>query len=202
MTLPISWDAKAPSEVAHYRVLWSGEIGTDTISTSTWEVPVGITKDSDSYTSNTATIVLSGGTSPVTYTLKNTIVTTGGDTFVQYVTITVRIPEPALVDLRMVKRRLHIEEDNHDDDDDLEALIIQSSRMMIGYLKSAADVFLDDDGAILIDSVQPEVQAATIRLVGYLYRSPDNDIEAAFSHGNLPWSVTALVYHLRDPAMA
>jgi hypothetical protein len=202
MTLPISWDPKAPSEVASYRVLWATELGSDTIATSTWEVPTGITKDSDSFTSNTATIILSGGTSPVTYTLKNTIVTTGGDTFVQYVTITVRIPEPSLVDLRMVKRRLHIEEDNHDDDDDLEGLIIQASRMVIGYLKSAADVFLDDDGAILIDSVQPEVQAATIRLVGYLYKNPDGDPDKEFSLGNLPWSVTALVYHLRDPAMA
>lgn len=48
----------------------------ETIDTSTWTVPTGITKDSDSKGATTVTIWLSGGTAGATYTISNKIVTT------------------------------------------------------------------------------------------------------------------------------
>ncbi len=71
---------KDPSAVLDYQVNWATWLGTDTISTSTWTVPTGLTKDSDTNTTTTATAWLSGGTAGRTYTVTNRIVTAGGRT--------------------------------------------------------------------------------------------------------------------------
>jgi len=59
---------------------WSAWLEDDTIATSTWEVPTGITKDSDDKTDSTATIWVSGGVVTKTYSLVNRITTAGGRT--------------------------------------------------------------------------------------------------------------------------
>jgi len=66
--------------VKDYQIDWSDWLGADTISTSAWSVPAGITKNSDSNTTTTTTIWLSGGTDQADYEIYNTIVTTGGRT--------------------------------------------------------------------------------------------------------------------------
>lgn len=71
---------KDPSAVLDYAVDWATWLDEDTISASTWTVPAGITKDSDTFTTTTATVWLSGGTAGSHYTLTNRIVTTGGRT--------------------------------------------------------------------------------------------------------------------------
>lgn len=74
---------KDPDAVLDYGVDWSAELakhGNDTINTSTWIVPTGITKDSDSHTTTTATIWLSGGSVGKTYKVVNRITTVGGRT--------------------------------------------------------------------------------------------------------------------------
>jgi hypothetical protein len=51
--------------------------------------------------------------------------------------------------------------------------------------------------------VYPErVRHATIMLVGYLYRAPDSNPSGEWTQGNMPWTVSALLYQLRDPALA
>ena len=52
----------------------------DTISSATFTVPAGITKDSDSNTTTTATAVLSGGTVGESYDILCRIVTAAGRT--------------------------------------------------------------------------------------------------------------------------
>lgn len=47
----------------------------DTIVTSTWIVPTGLTKTNESNTTTTATVWLSGGTVGSSYTVTNRIVT-------------------------------------------------------------------------------------------------------------------------------
>ncbi len=85
--MALKWPNKDPNEVLDYDLNWSARLAGDTIATSTWIVPDGITKDSDS-TSDTATkIWLSGGTEGETYTLTNRVVTEGGRTMDQSVTI-------------------------------------------------------------------------------------------------------------------
>ena len=80
MTASHSFPAKDPNEVLDYTVDWQGDNtpvleSGETITTSTWTTPSGLTEDSTSKTSTTTTVVLSGGTAGTTYELTNTIVT-------------------------------------------------------------------------------------------------------------------------------
>lgn len=72
---------KDPDEVLDYVRDWSADLGADTIATSVWTVPDGLTKDSDTNTTTTATIWLSGGTLGANYEVLNRITTAGGRTF-------------------------------------------------------------------------------------------------------------------------
>lgn len=76
--MTLSWPTKDPDAVLDYEIDWSTWLGSDTISTSAWTVPAGLTKDSDTNTTTTATIWLSGGTAGEVYELTNHIVTAGG----------------------------------------------------------------------------------------------------------------------------
>ena len=64
--------------------------GGETISTSTWTVPSGITKDSDSGTTTKATIWLSGGTAGEDYDLVNHVVTSSDREDDRTITVAVR----------------------------------------------------------------------------------------------------------------
>lgn len=76
--------AKDPSAVLDYGFNWDANNWlaniSDTIATSVWAVPDGITQDSETETATTTTIWLSGGTLGQQYTIVNTITTTGGRT--------------------------------------------------------------------------------------------------------------------------
>lgn len=76
---------KDPDEVKDYVIDWTDRLNEDVIATSTWIVPDGITKDSDSFDAdeNTTTIWLSGGTLNDNYEFTNRITTTGGRTLDQ-----------------------------------------------------------------------------------------------------------------------
>ncbi len=99
--------------------------------------------------------------------------------------------------LTETKRSLRILETETDDDALLEMLITAASKSVANYLKSSADSLLPNEAEI-----PAEVRVATIMLVGYLYRSPDEDPDKYFERGFLPAPVTALLYPLRDPAVA
>lgn len=75
---PIGVWTKDPNSVLPYTVDWSDWLGADTISTSAWTVPSGITQVSTSNTTTVATILLSGGTSGDSYSLTNRITTAAG----------------------------------------------------------------------------------------------------------------------------
>lgn len=81
---------KDPDAVLDYSIDWSDWLGSDTISTSTWEVDSGITEDSNSNTDTVTTIWLSGGTAGKKYELTNRITTTGGRTDDRTIIIVVR----------------------------------------------------------------------------------------------------------------
>jgi hypothetical protein len=73
--------SKDPDDVKDYLFDWSAWLGDeDTIETSTFILPAGLTADSDSNTTTTATIWISGGTIGNTYKVLNRIVTAGGRT--------------------------------------------------------------------------------------------------------------------------
>jgi hypothetical protein len=70
---------KDPDAVLDYGFDWSDWLeSAETIATSTWTVPAGITKDSDTKDNTTTTIWLSGGTEGASYKITNHIVTSEG----------------------------------------------------------------------------------------------------------------------------
>ncbi|MDF3606327.1 head-tail connector protein [Paracoccus sp. DMF-8] len=99
-----------------------------------------------------------------------------------------------LVTKDQVKAALKL--DGNEDDIALDLLIPAASGAILNYLKSSGE-------SIISPSTAPhEVQIATIYLIGVLMRNPDNDTERAFDRGYLPMPVTAMLYPLRDPALA
>lgn len=85
----LRWPDKDPNETLDYRLNWRARIPAgDSITTSVWSSPAGITKGTNTYTTYTTTLWLSGGTTGETYTFTNTITTTQGRTLEQSVTIT------------------------------------------------------------------------------------------------------------------
>jgi hypothetical protein len=80
---------KDPHAILDYQVDWSEWLGADTISTSTWTVPAGLTLEAETETGTTATVWLSGGTAGQSYTVTNRIVTDGGRTDDRSITIVV-----------------------------------------------------------------------------------------------------------------
>lgn len=70
---------KDPGSTLDYQIDWSAWLETgDTIESSTWVVPAGLTEVSDSATDDATTVWLSGGTAGASYTVVNQITTTGG----------------------------------------------------------------------------------------------------------------------------
>lgn len=80
---------KDSAAVLDYQIDWSEWLDGDTISTSEWTVPSGITEDSDANTTTTATVWLSGGTVGQEYRIVNRVVTAGGRTDERYIRIKV-----------------------------------------------------------------------------------------------------------------
>lgn len=69
---------KDPNATLDFVVDWSAWLDGDTINGATWTVPAGITKTSDSNTTTTATIWLSGGTVKSVYPITCRVSTTAG----------------------------------------------------------------------------------------------------------------------------
>lgn len=73
---------KDPDAVLDYQVDWSSWLSAtspvDSIVTSSWAAEAGITIDSQSSSSTTATVWLSGGQRGRQYEVRNRIVTAGG----------------------------------------------------------------------------------------------------------------------------
>jgi hypothetical protein len=84
-----TWASKDPDEILDYQIRWANRLIDDTIASSTWEVPAGITEEDNSFADYRTYIWLSGGTAGETYTITNRITTAAGRTMDQSVSITV-----------------------------------------------------------------------------------------------------------------
>lgn len=113
----------------------------------------------------------------------------------------------------------HLNMDHDQDDVLITAYIGAASGAVKNYLKSASpyeverdsndDPILDSSGdpVYVVDSsgdkiVRYEVQAAVLLMLGFLYKDRDENPDSAFDRGYLPRPVTALLFPLRDPALA
>lgn len=75
----MAWDAKDPQAVRDYGVDWSRDLGTATISTSTWTVIAGtVTVVTSSRTTTTTTVRLAGGADGETAEVLNHIILNDG----------------------------------------------------------------------------------------------------------------------------
>ena len=89
MTYPIF--AKDPLAILDYKIDWSQWLPTgDTIATSTWQLPTGISLSTSTNTTTTTTAWLTGGTPGTSYMVTNKIVTAGGRTDERSLTIQVQ----------------------------------------------------------------------------------------------------------------
>ena len=93
----MSFFVKDPNAILDYQINWATWLGSDTINTSTWTVPTGITAGNGSNgapapsnTTTTATVWLIGGTAGVEYTLVNRITTVAGRTMDHSIVVIVR----------------------------------------------------------------------------------------------------------------
>ena len=68
---------KDPGAKLPYSIDWTLWLEGETIVASTWSVPTGITKVSDSFTSKVTTIWLEGGTAGSDYQVVNHVTTSG-----------------------------------------------------------------------------------------------------------------------------
>jgi hypothetical protein len=70
--------SKDPDATLDYKGDWSKWLGGDTIATSTWDVPDGITLLSETHDATTVLTWFSGGTAGQKYEVRNRITTAAG----------------------------------------------------------------------------------------------------------------------------
>ncbi|HEK1482710.1 TPA: phage gp6-like head-tail connector protein [Pseudomonas aeruginosa] len=119
----------------------------------------------------------------------------------------------------MERAKAHLGMDHDEDDTLISAYISAASGAVKNYLKSASayEVERDSNDDPVLDSngdpvyardsngakeVRLEVQQAVLLLIGFFYKDRDENPDGAFAQGYLPAPVTALLYPLRDPALA
>lgn len=76
--MALTWPPKLPAETLDYQVNWTARLAGDTIVTSVWSIPAGLTGSLQTSTTTTATTWLAGGTAGTTYSIENTITTAAG----------------------------------------------------------------------------------------------------------------------------
>lgn len=81
---------KDPDAILSYGFNWTEWLNGDTIATSDWLLPSGITEDSASNTTTATQIIISGGTAGTSYVVTNRITTAGGLTEDRSFTLQVR----------------------------------------------------------------------------------------------------------------
>lgn len=88
--MSLSWPPKDPDENLDYKIDWTARLAGDTIQTSLWIVPVGLTKGAESNTNTATTVWLTGGTINTDPQVTNRITTAGGRTMDQTVKLKIR----------------------------------------------------------------------------------------------------------------
>lgn len=86
---PISVFQKDPLSVLDYSITWALWLGDDTIASSSWTIPVGLGNAGSAFSRSTTTIWLTGGTAGTSYSVYNTITTSGGRTEKRTIKVTV-----------------------------------------------------------------------------------------------------------------
>lgn len=104
-----------------------------------------------------------------------------------------------LVTLEEAKMHLRIDDDYGDPD--LTLKIQGGSAAILSYIQGSRDLVVDDTGALIVGEPLTRVQTALLVLLGYLDRNRGGEEEEKLKQGELPYSVTMLIYDLRKPTI-
>lgn len=103
-----------------------------------------------------------------------------------------------LVTLSQAKEHLHIDDDSSDDD--LLLKIQSGSAAILSYIQGSRERVVEG-GRLVEGEPLKRVQAALLVLLGYLDRNRSGEEEEKLNQGELPFSVTMLIYDLRRPTV-
>lgn len=104
-----------------------------------------------------------------------------------------------LVTLEEAKMHLRIDDDYGDSD--LTLKIQGGSAAILSYIQGSRSLVVDDSGNLIDGEVLTRVQTALLVLLGYLDRNRGGEEEEKLKQGELPFSVSMLIYDLRKPTI-
>lgn len=104
-----------------------------------------------------------------------------------------------LVTLQQAKEHLRIEED--DGDADLTLKIQAGSAAILAYVQGSRDLIVSSNGALIEGEPLQRTRTALLMLLGWLDRNRGGEEEEKLQQGELPYSVTMLIYDLRRPTI-
>lgn len=104
-----------------------------------------------------------------------------------------------LVTLEEAKMHLRIDDDYGDSD--LTLKIQGGSAAILSYIQGSRALVVDDVGNLIDGEPLTRVQTALLVLLGYLDRNRGGEEEEKLKQGELPFSVSMLIYDLRKPTI-
>ncbi|MFY0201028.1 head-tail connector protein [Klebsiella variicola] len=104
-----------------------------------------------------------------------------------------------LVTLTQAKTHLRIDDDAGDED--LLLKIQAGSAALLSYIQGSRDKVVDGEGNLIEGEPLLRMQESLLRLLGYLDRNRNGEEEEKLNQGELPFSITMLIYDLRRPTI-
>ncbi len=96
--------------------------------------------------------------------------------------------------------KLHLRIDDDYGDSDLTLKIQGGSAAILSYIQGSRALIVDDSGNLIDGEPLTRVQTALLVLLGYLDRNRGGE-EEKLKQGELPFSVSMLIYDLRKPTI-
>ncbi|ENY6970505.1 head-tail connector protein [Escherichia coli] len=96
--------------------------------------------------------------------------------------------------------KLHLRIDDDYGDSDLTLKIQGGSAAILSYIQGSRALVVDDSGKLIDGEPLTRVQTALLVLLGYLDRNRGGE-EEKLKQGELPFSVSMLIYDLRKPTI-
>lgn len=130
--------AKEPNTKRDYGYDYSGELGTDTITASTWEADEGLVLSGASFDATSTSVWIEGGENGQTLAARNRVTTTAGRTYERTLTLLIRPAVDEQDDLRIMASdlvALHAPAPPNPTPDYF-AKAARAERLVFGYLKA------------------------------------------------------------------
>lgn len=104
--------------------------------------------------------------------------------------------------VKLSEAKEHLRIDTDDGDSDLQLKIYSASAAVLDYIQGSRDRVIGTDGKVIESAPELQrVKQATLILVGILDRVRGGEEESLYKQGELPYSVSCLIYSLRKPTI-